>query len=61
MTASQDNFFNKANNFGVNLIPRVLSYLLYGVRERERDPGKRWSRVSYNLRDYKQTVSGRGR
>ena len=30
-------------------------------RERERDPGKRWSRVSQNLGDYKQTIWGRGR
>ena len=29
--------------------------------ERERDPGKRWSRVSQNLGDYKQTIWGRGR
>ena len=30
-------------------------------RERERDPGKRWSHVSQNLGDYKQTIWGRGR
>ena len=30
-------------------------------QERERDPGKRWSRVSQNLGDYKQTIWGRGR
>ena len=29
--------------------------------ERERDPGKCWSRVSPNLGDYKQTIWGRGR
>ena len=38
----------------INLIPRVLSYPPYGARER--DPGKRWSRVSQNLGDYKQTM-----
>ena len=42
-----------------NLVPRVLSYPPYGARER--DPGKRWSRVSQNLGDYKQTIWGRGR
>ena len=29
-----------------NLVPRVLSYPPHGARERERDPGKRWSRGS---------------
>ena len=43
----------------VNHVPRVLSYPPYGARER--DPGKRWSRVSQNLGDYKQTIWGRGR
>ena len=38
---------------------QVLSYSPYGARER--DPGKRWSRVSQNLGDYKQTIWGRGR
>ena len=42
-----------------NLVPRVLSYPPYGARER--DPGKRWSPVSQNLGDYKQTIWGRGR
>ena len=32
-----------------NLVPRVLSYPPYGARER--DPGKRWSRVFQNLFD----------
>ena len=41
-----------------NLVPRVLSYPPYGAREK--DPGKRWSRVSQNLGDYKQTTWGRG-
>ena len=30
----------------INLVPRALSYLPYGAREREREPGKRWSRGS---------------
>ena len=30
-------------------------------RERERDPGKRWSCVSQNLGDYKQMIWGRSR
>ena len=29
--------------------------------ERERDPEKRWSRVSQNLGDYKKTIWGRSR
>ena len=29
---------------------------LRSKRERERDPEKRWSRVSQNLGDYKQTI-----
>ena len=41
--------------------PGFPSYPPYGARERERDPGKRWSRVSQNLGDYKQKIWGRGR
>ena len=42
--------------------PRSQGSLLPALRsERERDPGKRWSRVSQNLGDYKQTIWGRGR
>ena len=37
-----------------NLVPRVLSYSSPGARERERDPGKRWSSVSQNLGDDKR-------
>ena len=44
------------------LQPRSQGSLLPALRsERERDPGKRWSRVSQNLGDYKQTIWGRGR
>ena len=44
------------------LQPRFQGSLLPALRsERERDPGKRWSRVSQNLGDYKQTIWGRGR
>ena len=34
------------NGGELNLVLRVLSYAPYGASERERDPGKRWSRVS---------------
>ena len=37
-----------------SLLPAPLS-------ERDRGPGKRWSRVSQNLGDYKQMIWGRGR
>ena len=43
-----------------NLVPR-FSPTRPTERERERDPGKRWSRVSQNLGDYEQTIWGRGR
>ena len=44
------------------LQPRSQGSLLPALRsERERDPGKRWSRVSQNMGDYKQTIWGRGR
>ena len=44
------------------LQPRSQGSLLPALRsERERDPGKRWSRVSQNLGDYKQTIWGKGR
>ena len=37
--------------------PRSQGSLLPALRiARERDPGKRWSRVSQNLGDYKQTI-----
>ena len=42
-----------------NLVPRVLSYPPPGASER--DPGKRWSRVSQNLGDYKKKIWGRSR
>ena len=35
----------------VKLVPRVLSFPSPGARERERDRGKRWSRVSQILGD----------
>ena len=42
--------------------PRSQGSLLPALRgDRERDPGKRLSRVSQNLGNYKQTIWGRGR
>ena len=44
--------------FMINLIPRVLSYLPYGARER--DPGKRWSCASQKLGDLQTNDLGEG-
>ena len=55
-------FMTKAKKDKMKYQPRSQGSLLPALRsERERDPGKRWSRVSQNLGDYKQTIWGRGR
>ena len=51
-----------ADAFHMTIQPRSQGSLLPAPwSERDRDPGKRWSRVSQNLGDYKQTIWGRGR